>query len=46
MWKGLRIHFFVANAMTDEIRVDPEGAIIEHAVIAYFDSPFQAEEKI
>ena len=43
--KDLRIHFFVANAMTDEIRVDPEGAIIEHAVIAYFDSPFQAEEK-
>ena len=31
--------------MTDEIRVDPEGAIIEHALIAYFDSPFQAEEK-
>jgi hypothetical protein len=40
-----RIHFFAANAMTDEIPVGPEGAIIEHGLVAYFNSPFQAEEK-
>jgi hypothetical protein len=31
--------------MTDEISVGPEGAIIEHGLVAYFASPFQAEEK-
>jgi hypothetical protein len=39
------LHFFAANAMTDEVPVGPEGAIIEHGLVAYFDSPFQAEEK-
>jgi hypothetical protein len=40
---GHGVRFMLANAMTDEVPVREEGALIEHALIAYFDSRFQDE---
>jgi len=37
-------NFFVSNSMTDEVAVQPEGHLIEGALIAYFDSPYQDEQ--
>jgi hypothetical protein len=42
---GHDIHFMVANAMTDEVPAQKEGALIEKAFIAYFDSAFQDEAR-
>jgi hypothetical protein len=38
------IRFMVANSMIDEVNVEKEGALIEGAFIAYFDSKYQEEK--
>lgn len=39
------VRFMLANAMTDEVPTQEEGALIENAFIAYFDSKFQDETR-
>jgi hypothetical protein len=39
------IHFSVANSMTDEVKVDQEGFVIEKCFIFYFDSKNQTKNK-
>jgi hypothetical protein len=39
------IVFNASNAMIDELPAGREGAIIEHSLVAYFDSRIQDEEK-
>lgn len=39
------ISYYVANTWTDDVLVDAEGAIIEHSLVAYFDSLVQEEKK-
>jgi hypothetical protein len=36
-----QLHFLVANSMIDEIPTDEEGAVVENALIAYFDCASQ-----
>lgn len=36
-----QLHFVVANSMIDEIPTDEEGAVVESALIAYFDCASQ-----
>jgi len=39
------LNFLVANAMTNEVPAQPEGQLIEGALIAYFDSEYQDEQR-
>ncbi len=39
------VNFFVANSMTDEVKVDKEGYVIEKCFIFYFDSKNQTDNK-
>ena len=38
------VSFIVSNAMIDEVNVDVEGAIVEHSLVAYFNSDVQKEK--